>query len=54
MLVLPTQTASAAPTDPITPTLVQTIDTSLFDPGSPDPSGIAYLPASDDLLVVDS
>ena len=53
-LLLPTSTASAAPTDPITPTLVQTIATSAFSPGSPDPSGIAYLPASDHLLIVDS
>ena len=53
-LLLPVDVASAAPTDPISPTLVQTIDTSAFDPASPDPSGIAYLPATDDLLVVDS
>ena len=50
--VVPVRPVAAA--DPITPTLVQTIDTSAFDPASPDPSGIAYLAGSDHLLVVDS
>jgi uncharacterized protein YjiK len=35
-------------------TLVNTIDTSLLSPPSPDPSGIAYLPASETLLICDS
>jgi hypothetical protein len=34
--------------------LVQTIDTSSFTPGSPDPSGITYIPATDHLMVADS
>ena len=34
--------------------LVQTVDTSLFSPPSPDPAGITYLPASDTLLISDS
>ncbi len=33
--------------------LVQTIDASQWSPSSPDPSGIVYLPAYDDLLVSD-
>ena len=44
----------AAPTDPIAATLVQTIRTSDFTPGSPDPSGVTYLPGKDRLLIVDS
>jgi hypothetical protein len=36
------------------PTLVQTIDTSAFTPSSPDPSGIAYMPAQDRFLISDS
>jgi hypothetical protein len=35
-------------------TLVRTIDTSRFSPGSPDPSGIVYLPGPDRLEVTDS
>src|SRR5690606_12479651 len=35
-------------------TLVQVIDTSLWVPASPDPSGIAYMPQHDRLIVVDS
>lgn len=35
-------------------TLIQTIDTSLFSPPSPDPAGIVYLPASNSLLIADS
>jgi len=34
-------------------TLIQTIDTSQFSPPSPDPSGIAYPPASGTLLISD-
>ncbi len=44
--------ASAA--EVVHPTLVQTIDTSLFAPSSPDPSGIAYMPAQDRFLISDS
>ncbi len=40
--------AAAAP-----PTLVQTMDASLWSPPSPDPSGIVYLPNSGALLVSD-
>lgn len=43
-LAVPTMAAS----------LVQAIDTSAFSPGSPDPSGVAYLPGPDRLLMVDS
>jgi len=46
--------AAAAPTDPIAATLVQMIPTSAFSPGSPDPSGVTYLPAKERLLLVDS
>ncbi|HEX6384670.1 MAG TPA: hypothetical protein VF177_08380, partial [Anaerolineae bacterium] len=35
-------------------TLVRTIHTSLFSPPSPDPTGIAYLPATNTLLISDS
>ncbi|HEX5097057.1 MAG TPA: hypothetical protein VFX21_13615, partial [Acidimicrobiia bacterium] len=35
-------------------TLVQTIDTSAFSPGSPDPSGVTYVPAADRLWICDS
>ncbi|UJS18672.1 MAG: hypothetical protein L3J17_06365 [Candidatus Jettenia sp.] len=34
-------------------TLVRTIDTSIFSPPSPDPSGITYLPSSNSLLMCD-
>jgi hypothetical protein len=37
-----------------TATLVQTIDTSAFNPPSPDPAGITYLPSMNTLLVSDS
>ncbi len=51
-LIWSTSSASAVPTP--TPTLEQTIDTSLYVPSSPDPSGIAYVPAQDRLLISDS
>src|SRR5207342_2547337 len=35
----------------VTATLVQRIDTSAFVPSSPDPSGIVYLPALDQLML---
>lgn len=38
----------------VQPTLVKTIATSSFAPPSPDPSGIAYLPGRDRLLIGDS
>ncbi|GIU87813.1 MAG: hypothetical protein KatS3mg009_2328 [Acidimicrobiia bacterium] len=37
-----------------TASLVNVIHTSQFTPGSPDPSGIAWLPGADRLLIVDS
>jgi hypothetical protein len=37
-----------------TATLVRETDTSLWVPGSPDPSGVVYLPGDDVLTVVDS
>ena len=40
--------------DSSTASLVKTIETSLFSPPSPDPSGITYIPVSNNLLVVDS
>jgi uncharacterized repeat protein (TIGR01451 family) len=39
------------PTTPLT--LVRIIDTSVFSPASPDPSGIAYNPYTERLLIVD-
>jgi hypothetical protein len=44
--------AVAAPV--ISATLVQTIATSAWNPGSPDPSGVVYLPGPDRLEVTDS
>ena len=38
----------------VTANLVQTIDTSKFAPGSPDPSGVTYIPGSDRLMIADS
>jgi hypothetical protein len=46
--------ASASAAVTATPSLVQTIDTSLYVPSSPDPAGIAYRPSQDELLVSDS
>ena len=37
-----------------TGTLIQMIPTSAWNPGSPDPAGIAWMPGSDQLVVVDS
>ena len=45
-------TAQAAPV--VNATLVQTIATSGFTPGSPDPAGVTYLPGADRLYVADS
>jgi hypothetical protein len=45
-------TALAAPVD--TATLVRTIQTSSWNPASPDPAGIVWMPAADQLAVVDS
>jgi hypothetical protein len=45
--------AQAAPTTE-QGTLVQIIHTSQFSPASPDPAGIAYLPATDRLIISDS
>jgi hypothetical protein len=44
--------ASSAPV--VSATLVQRIDTSAWDPASPDPSGIVYMPGPDRLMVADS
>jgi uncharacterized protein YjiK len=44
--------AATAPT--VTPTLVQTIQTSQLTPPSPDPAGITYMSATDRLVVGDS
>jgi hypothetical protein len=51
-LSLAAVTALAAPVD--TATLVRTIQTSLWKPGAPDPAGIVWMPAADELAVVDS
>ena len=48
-LVTPAQAASS-----VTATLVSTVNLFQLNPPSPDPSGIAYLPAQDRLLVADS
>lgn len=48
-LVPPARAASS-----VTATLVQTVNLFQLNPPSPDPSGIAYLPAQDRLLVADS
>ena len=45
----------AAPeADTYTATLINTIDTSLFSPISPDPTGIAYISTSNTLLIADA
>jgi hypothetical protein len=46
--------APAVAAEVVHPTLVQTIDTSAFAPSSPDPAGIAYMPAQDRFLISDS
>ena len=51
-LLWSTSPASAAPV--VHPTLVQTIDTSKFNPYSSDPSGIAYRPLPERLVISDS
>ncbi len=51
-ITLAAQTTLAAPT--VTGTLVQVIPTSAWNPASPDPSGVEYLPAVDRLEVCDS
>jgi hypothetical protein len=38
----------------VTANLVRTIDTSKFAPGSPDPSGVTYMPGPDRLMIADS
>jgi Bacterial Ig domain/Chitobiase/beta-hexosaminidase C-terminal domain len=45
---------SASAIDLVTPTLVQTIQTSTYAPSSPDPSGIVYVAESDRFIVADS
>ncbi|HEU4356144.1 MAG TPA: hypothetical protein VFT27_11195, partial [Actinomycetota bacterium] len=49
---LDTAALAAATTD--TATLIQTIDTSKWNPASPDPAGVTYRPSRDRLLVADS
>jgi len=50
-----TLTAAPVTSAPVvTATLVQRIDTPTFVPSSPDPSGIVYLPALDQLMICDS
>lgn len=44
-------TANAAP--PLVLSLVRTTDTAAFSPPSPDPSGIAYIPTLNQLLIAD-
>lgn len=44
----------AAQTATVTGTHVQTIDTSLYGPPSPDPAGIAYVAAQDGFVISDS
>jgi uncharacterized protein YjiK len=51
-LSLAAVTAAAAPTD--TATLVRTVQTSAWSPASPDPAGVVWRPAADELVVVDS
>ncbi|HSJ44918.1 MAG TPA: Ig-like domain-containing protein [Euzebyales bacterium] len=51
-LSLAAVTAAAAPTD--TATLVRTVQTSAWSPGSPDPAGVVWTAAADELVVVDS
>jgi hypothetical protein len=46
--------SSASAVINVTPSLVETIDTSTYTPSSPDPAGVAYLPAQDRLLIGDS
>jgi sugar lactone lactonase YvrE len=45
--------AAATASATFTSSLVRTIDTAAFAPPSPDPSGLAYLPGTDRLLMVD-
>ncbi|MGH3384860.1 MAG: PKD domain-containing protein, partial [Nocardioidaceae bacterium] len=47
------QAASVALTSAVSGTLVRTTDTSQFNPPSPDPSGLAYLPGADRLFIAD-
>jgi Bacterial Ig domain len=49
----PAKPAESAP-PVVTATLVQTIQTSQWNPASPDPSGIVYLPGSGRLEIADS
>ena len=51
-LTTTTTTTAAATVD--TATLVQTIATSSWDPPSPDPAGIVWMPSVDELAVADS
>jgi hypothetical protein len=46
--------SSASAVQRVTPSLIETIDTSSFFPSSPDPSGIAYRPGRDRFVISDS
>lgn len=52
--VAPRMTTAPLVAEQVTGSLVQLIHTSNFSPASPDPAGIAYLAASDRLLIADS
>ena len=52
LLCLPGAASAQMVTDP--GTVIQTIDTSLWTPPSPDPSGITYLPETGELLTCDA
>ncbi len=45
--------AEAVVANDVTATLVRTVDTSQFNPPSPDPSGLAFLPGPDRLFIAD-
>ena len=49
---LATEAAAVAAND-VTGTLIRTVDTSQFNPPSPDPSGVVFLPGADRLFIVD-
>jgi DNA-binding beta-propeller fold protein YncE len=53
MITIGSGTVVAAAATEEKASLIQRIDLSRMSPSSPDPSGIAYLPGSDDFIVVD-
>jgi hypothetical protein len=48
-----TRGSSGSDVETIVATLVRTTDTSLYDPPSPNPCGLAYMPRFDSLLIAD-